>query len=770
MAEKYLPIKIVQKREKDASLTEAGGGDPPAWMEKVDIEERSEMMTETLKEVEGVFDSRSDRLSFVPATIQLSLDNKAIAKTYRSEVRKIVDVNYKNNIIGLKGDDTILVKVDNREDLKEINRNVTNFKKSKEGLASIVNTSLFKPEINVEEKELLKIKLLNYQDNDINNAVHLAFLETCEAVGVDVHSSSYTPEMKVYQLPFEEESFAMLQEFEAIASIEDMVSFDMAVYDEIANQEESLVLKEPNGEQSYPTIGVLDSGIARNGHLAPWILQEGYSAYIESDIDYEHGTSVASVILYGDEIEKKEYTSLQGCYIYDACIMPKKKIIKRLTEVQLIEQIREAIASKPEINIWNMSVGWGIEAKPSKISDFGAALDNIADEFNIIICTSIGNCENFKGAVPPGRIQVSSDSIRALSVGSIAHEKSKFDFSEIDEPSPFSRKGPGPFNIVKPELVHYGGNAGRNERNEYVYSGVKTINQNGQLTTKSGTSFSTPRVTSILAAIESELEEDFDPLLYKALLIHSAKYPSNKLDQTDKLNKLGYGIPQNAKDILYNSENEITLIIRDNIEKGNFIEILDLPFPKEMVDGNYYYGEVIITLVSSPDLDINQDEEYCQSNIDVFFGTYNEKVEKEGRTIRNPIRRDDGTKNLLSPALYSSRSIKENKAFMSERILKSYYQKYQPVKKWAVNLSEMSEANKTRFLEYPKLWYLKIECLFRDHIENRKEEPNTDFCLILTIRDPKEKHQVYNSVSQELDQNNFVQQDIKVRNQIKLNV
>lgn len=768
MADKYLPIKIVQKRKEDASLTEGSRGDSPAWINKVDLDERSEMVFETLNEIDEKLSNRSERLNFIPAILELSLDTKATAKTYRTGVRNIVDVNYKNNIIGLTGSDTLLVKVENKDDLNRIRGNIKNFKKTKEGLASIVESSTFNPNIDVEDKELLKIKLLNYQDPDINKAVHLAFLETCEELGVDVHSTDYTPDLKVYQIPFDNDSFAVLQEFDAIASIEDMLSFDTAIFDEMQESENVVEIKEPEVEGDFPIVGVLDSGVYKNAHLGPWLLEDNYTAYIEEDKDHEHGSSVASVILYGDELEGIEYSSLKGCFIYDACIVPKREIIKKLSELELIEQLREAISSKPEINNWNMSVGWGVEAKPSKISDIGAAMDDLADEYNIIICTSIGNCANFQSASPPGRIQVSSDSVRAVSVGSIAHVKNQYDFAEINSPSPFSRKGPGPFNIVKPELVHYGGNAGKDDRRNNVYSGTNTIGKNGNLVPKPGTSFSTPRVTSILAALESELEEDFDPLLYKALIMHSAKYPPNNLDPNERSNKMGFGVPQNANDILYNSEHEITLVVRDTIEKGNFIEILDLPFPKEMVEDEFYYGEVVITLVSSPDLDITQGEEYCQSNIDVFFGTYNEKVDREGRTIRNPIGRDSGSQNLLAPGLYSKRSIKENESFRSERILKSYYQKYQPIKKWAINLSEMSNANKHRFLEYPKLWYLKIEGLFRDHIEKTTEGASTDFCLIITIRDPKEKHQVYNSISQELDQNNFVQQDIKVKTNIQI--
>jgi hypothetical protein len=37
---KFLPIKMIQKRENiDQSLREAGGGNLPEWLSKVDVEE-----------------------------------------------------------------------------------------------------------------------------------------------------------------------------------------------------------------------------------------------------------------------------------------------------------------------------------------------------------------------------------------------------------------------------------------------------------------------------------------------------------------------------------------------------------------------------------------------------------------------------------------------------------------------------------------------------------------------------------------------------------
>lgn len=64
------------------------------------------------------------------------------------------------------------------------------------------------------------------------------------------------------------------------------------------------------------------------------------------------------------------------------------------------------------------------------------------------------------------------------------------------------------------------------------------------------------------------VKEEFDPLLIRALLIHNAKYPANNsMSMTDKVTQMGFGAPSSVQEMLYNSEDEITLILRDTLEK-----------------------------------------------------------------------------------------------------------------------------------------------------------------------------------------------------------
>src|SRR4029078_1188729 len=151
----------------------------------------------------------------------------------------------------------------------------------------------------------------------------------------------------------------------------------------------------------------------------------------------------------------------------------------------------------------------------------------------------------------------------SLVVGALAHEKGKHDLDEINNPAPFTRTGPGPCFIHKPDLVHIGGNAGM-YAGMPTYTGVKCLGINGKIARRPGTSFATPRVTALSAGVDDALDLAFDPLLLKGLLIHNAKYPIEmQMDIAEKIRLAGFGMPTAMKNILYNDVDESTIILRD---------------------------------------------------------------------------------------------------------------------------------------------------------------------------------------------------------------
>lgn len=284
-----------------------------------------------------------------------------------------------------------------------------------------------------------------------------------------------------------------------------------------------------------------------------------------------------------------------------------------------------------------------------------------------------------------------------------------------------------------------------------------------------GTSFSTPRVATLAANLASTIDGDFDPLLIKAMIIHSATFPGDALVPNDsKVDKMGFGIPGGVADMLSDNPYSSTLVLRDTLGKGEAIDILDFPMPGCLVSDGRFTGQITLTLVSSPILDHRQGSEYCQSDIEVKFGSYDELEDRDitKPMILNPIGRK-GAKNLLRPSLYSKRKQAGSSEDFAqrERMLIQYGGKYYPVKKYAIDLAELTDAN-LKAVEQGKHWFLRLKGTYRDAVERKSLETGEileqDFCLMITVRDPKREAPVYNEIATLLNQYGFWHEAVKL--------
>ena len=136
-----------------------------------------------------------------------------------------------------------------------------------------------------------------------------------------------------------------------------------------------------------------------------------------------------------------------------------------------------------------------------------------------------------------------------------------------------------------------------------------------------------------------------------------------------------------------------------------------------------YHGQIILTIVSAPILRTSEGPEYCQSDIKVAFGTMEGIKERDTtkRTIRNQYGADDAA-NIMRENLYKKQffDVLNNDAedtFERERTLLRLGQKFHPVKKYAIDLDDMTDANKKKYLAGNRQRYMKVEALFRDAVE-----------------------------------------------------
>jgi Subtilase family len=769
--DRKLPVKFFEKRTNDLLRTEAGPPSLPKWiLQGKELVEKSEAVAISLDVIAEQF-AGDDTPAFVPVIIKVELGEGAKAKSHKKEVSNFFKVSDNTGEIGLYGDNQLLIKVGSLDTLKQIRDRATNYVKHSYALSAMVDVNPFMTEVETShEGNVYKIKLFNYQSYETNKAVKQYVMSKLNELKVVFKEVQYAKNLVIFKV--NDVSLDQLQMIESlpIRSIVSMPKYDVNEVLSVDGMQE-LVKLEFDPHKQYPKIGILDSGIERNMYNEDWIIRRE-EFYLDEDIDTNHGTFVSGIVLYGDQLENKVYTGINGCRILDVPILSAGT-----DEDELISNIRRAISNNRDIKIWNLSVSVQREVDNENFSDIAIALDQMQDEFDVIICKSAGNSKAFLNGFPKERIHTPAESVRALTVGSIQQEDDYTGYSKKDEPTPYTRIGRGPAQIVKPEVVHYGGDVWKDPNGNFVMKGVRSLTPNGDVKNDCGTSFSTPRISSILAGLENEIEEEFDALTLRALVIHSANYGAcGEMDAADKLAQLGFGRPKNMRDILYNDEYEITLVLRDTLDKSRYVDIMDFPFPQELSEEGFFRGQITVTLVYNPILSPDQGSEYCQSNIDVKLGTYGEKVNRdmEKRNILNPMGRKD-SKNVLNPSLYSKRvDYSAENPFSTERMLINFGDKYYPVKKYSVDLSEFTPSNKEKFLSDDKKWYLNITGLYRDFIEKQAEKNDEklsmDYCVIISIKDPRKETDVYTEVVQGLDYNNFYHRDINVTQDISITI
>ena len=769
MNSKKLPIQFVETRgERDLFLKEGMGDNSlPVWSTEESLVAHVGIMESTFSCVDRIFESREE--DGLPILMVATLDERAVKrKSYRANVRSIFDSKSKRNVIGKNSNQSILVKVDCKDDLQMMRHNITgeNISQDKRcGIAVIDDLQLYHPYI---EEDLIgkrvKVKLVDYQNQQLNELANNKICQVIEQCNVNAHSLDYCPDLNLYVVEnANKEVIEALATMDSVISVKKMPYFELNVSPEEFNTK--MEVRQPVDGESYPCVGLLDSGVEAIPHLAPWIESEENIAGLEEvDIRRLHGTSVASIINYGDALENKVLTGTAPVYIRSCIINTDDRVI-RISEDEMVEHIKTAISNNRDINIWNLSQGSTCEIENDEFSEFAMTLDNIQKENHILICKSAGNIDfNFPDKK---KISQGAESLLSLTVGSVAHICKSEEDVPVGGRSYFSRIGSGPGGAVKPDLVHVGGNKS---------VGVNSFSDTGfQSNVYRGTSFSTPRVTALAANLAHRMNRSFDPLLIKALLIHSAKY--HYLSTNDNkviLNVLGFGMPATLEDILYNDQDEFTMVWKPELSDGVDMQIQDIPFPANLVNDGNFIGEVIVTVVTNPILRRAEKSEYCQSDVKVALQSYDRTdyvilgAAGTPRTYRNSERLVN-PKNILTKGLYKASSYKSTNPIERTIICG---EEYLAVKNYHVNLEQMRPANRNLYLNENRRWCLSIEATNRDATMadkmNGLDVGTAEAVVIITIKDPKRTGIVYDACLQALEEHNFVHSDIVIRQNLNI--
>jgi hypothetical protein len=334
------------------------------------------------------------------------------------------------------------------------------------------------------------------------------------------------------------------------------------------------------------------------------------------------------------------------------------------------------------------------------------------------------------------RITPPADSLRSLTIGSVAHLDTVNTRVRRDEPSPFGRRGPGPAYVIKPELAYPGGNC--DMKGQYVQTGIVSVDGSGHIAENIGTSFATPLGSTVAANVFLELDTSSDevvsPSLVKALLVHSAFMRNARLDP-ETMPYYGIGSTPDLHEIISCRRSWATVIFQAPLQARPQFGKRPFPMPACLVQPDAgLQCEVFMTLVYDPPLDRRFGIEYCRCNVNASLGTV---------TIDPETNRENYMREIPSVPKELCESYEKD-------LIKHGY-KWSPLKLYHRKFSRGP---------WTKSWRLTLELLNRS--EHSVDEQQ-DVTLIVTLRALKSSLPVYDEFVSEMARLGWGAQDLRIR-------
>ncbi|MGB3740285.1 MAG: S8 family peptidase [Pontixanthobacter sp.] len=381
-------------------------------------------------------------------------------------------------------------------------------------------------------------------------------------------------------------------------------------------------LEAGNGpKDAAVAIGIIDSGVNFGHPLLAYAEQSAISTcagWSHAD-ENGHGTSVASLAVYGDVYGRAEIPDFDAQFWVSSArvVDAAGEFPKDVTVPEVMEEAVEKLHADYGCRIFNISLGDpNLVYADGRAGPWAATLDRLARNLDILFVVSTGNQktvvsslgENILKEYPSylldagSRILDPATAANVLTVGSLAHANGLE--SEDEElagvrpicdagaPSPFTRSGPGIRGMIKPDLVDYGGNAVWDGPTSKVVSGGSKTSagiwafHHEPITrlfrTRSGTSFAAPivahKAASLLAAYP-----DAPASFLRAMLALSADLtePAYELlasiDKTAPLMVSGHGVAS-VENAATSDNSRVVLYVNDELALDRFA-VYELPIP-----------------------------------------------------------------------------------------------------------------------------------------------------------------------------------------------
>ena len=761
-----LPIRVVQTNRDFLTKNRPGWSNSKIFLDDEELVRHQEKLETEISNINISLADNFRRFPKVPNVIKARLRGDALAKSHRPKEILNVDTC---PIIGLDNVGELLLSSTKKglERLKE-RISIAREPDEKANISAVEEFLSYSEEdkllgINVDalverakqnNEIYLKVVLFNHNDEELNSEIIKDFKESTRQLQVVADHITKLEGLSIWRVVAQHaDQVNKIVAHPSVRTVSFFPSFRIILPKGLVQNQKTSSFPLPVSDREYPKVVLVDTGISpKNKYLYPWVIDSEPFVPISFQ-NNQHGTFVAGLLSMPNFLNSEKVSpDDEEVQIIDVQMIPdssKDALREDLLMVRLQEAVPSVLSRHDNAKIWNMSAGFDISVEDEKFSSFSAFLDKLQDEYGIIFVLPSGNYEgNNQREWPPqngigeaDRLQIPGDSVRAITVGALACKERDDSIVRKKEPTSYSCRGPGPMNIIKPELVHYSGNLARNgSMFDISDQGIISFDENGKLLENVGTSFSCPLVSRSMAILHGNLVNTVSDSLLRALVVHNSYIPDVITDKTLALPYVGFGMPARVADFLSCKRSSITLVFDHQIIESYTLEY-PFPWPRSLIDSSgRCRGLVRMTLVAASPLDLDFGSEYIRANIEASLSS------RDVNSLNNPTkwksRLDEYSAELNSGELYEGRLIKTGF-------------KWKPIKRYEGEMKRIIATD----------WKIRVKMVLRDGFTLNGAPVN--FALIFSLIDPDGVSPVYDEVTLELRNRGVITEPVQVRTRVQ---
>ena len=287
--------------------------------------------------------------------------------------------------------------------------------------------------------------------------------------------------------------------------------------------------------ENYGTICILDTGMNTDSFSAGNVIND--KSIFPDSADYlGHGTSVASVALFGTDLLKGEPILVPKCNILNF------KIAHQDTrELDIEYSLQQAINKyKEKIFVYNISSNY-FEIDPIMRKSLAEQLDSFVQKSKVIVVNSGGNISSkevdslikkYPSYLSNFSCQYPSECKNLFSVGSICKNSTETNILL----SSYSRVGVTPFllnklsninNYIKPDINTFGGNNYQITKGNLFIENRSLLfpvfDRTGNMVLSAGTSLAAPLIGQSFLKLKKLYPHFLNPETFKAILLNQCK-------------------------------------------------------------------------------------------------------------------------------------------------------------------------------------------------------------------------------------------------------